>query len=80
MANSPHLTDATIIPFPRIASQLSNAAAMSIAWDEAAECLTRRDVAGFDAAMRIFRALDPNEQQRDGSGNATGGNPLPSNS
>ncbi len=31
--------------------------AMSIAWDEAAECLSRRDNAGFDAAMRIFKQL-----------------------
>jgi hypothetical protein len=31
--------------------------AMSIAWDEAAECLARRDTAGFDAAMRIFKRL-----------------------
>lgn len=32
--------------------------AMSIAWDEAAACLARRDAAGFDAAMRIFRAIE----------------------
>jgi hypothetical protein len=31
--------------------------AMSIAWDEAAECLARRDTAGFDSAMRIFKRL-----------------------
>lgn len=35
------------------------AGAMSVAWDEAAACLARRDSAGFDAAMRIFRKLDP---------------------
>lgn len=34
------------------------AGAMSVAWDEAAQCLSRRDGAGFDAAMRIFRALE----------------------
>jgi hypothetical protein len=30
---------------------------MSLAWDEAASCLTNRDYPGFDAAMRIFRAI-----------------------
>ena len=37
------------------------AGAMSIAWDEAADCLSKRDAAGFDAAMRIFRALEKAE-------------------
>ena len=27
------------------------------AFDEAADCLSRRDFAGFDAAMRIFRKV-----------------------
>ena len=42
-------------------AQLARVNAASLAWDEAAECLTRHDVAGFDAAMRIFRKL--NEHQ-----------------
>jgi hypothetical protein len=31
---------------------------MSVAWDIAAQCLANGDAAGFDAAMKIFRALE----------------------
>jgi hypothetical protein len=30
---------------------------MCAAWDEARDCLSRKDDAGFDAAMRIFWAI-----------------------
>ena len=46
-------------------TQLARVNAASAAWDEAAACLSRHDVAGFDAAMRIFRQISNQSKGRE---------------